>query len=219
MTDSTPERRGKWVILLIAGIPFAVLLTASLLWIAVERGQVDLIGALGTANHGDLVSPPRSVLGFTFRDVAGRDVSWSDEQAQWTILLIQNGDCDQACWDRLYETRQIHTALGREAHRVGRVMIIDRPLAQLPVTAPTDTEGGRSTSVSLAELLEQEHPGIRTLEADHPTLLALAPESQAQTAHWFLVDPAGWLMMRISDELYFKDVLDDLRFLLKYSSD
>jgi hypothetical protein len=40
-----------------------------------------------------------------------------------------------------------------------------------------------------------------------------------QTRHWYLVDPAGWLMMRLSDELYFKDALDDLRFLLKYSSD
>ena len=219
MTDSTPERRGKGVILLIVGIPLAVLLAASGLWVAVDRGQVDLIGALGTANHGELVSPPKSMLALAFRDAAGRDARWADEKAQWTILLIQNGDCNQACWDRLYQTRQIHTALGREAHRVGRVIISDRPLEQVPVIAATDTEEGQAMPATLSEVLAQSHPRVRRLEIDRQTLLALAPETQVQTRHWYLVDPAGWLMMRLSDELYFKDALDDLRFLLKYSPD
>ena len=45
----------------------------------------------------------------------------------------------------------------------------------------------------------------------------LAPEVQESPAQWYVVDPAGWIMMRVSDELYYKDVISDLRFLLKHS--
>ena len=47
--------------------------------------------------------------------------------------------------------------------------------------------------------------------------IALTPEVLASPAQWYVVDPAGWIMMRVSDDLYYKDVISDLRFLLKHS--
>ena len=34
---------------------------------------------------------------------------------------------------------------------------------------------------------------------------------------WYLVDPSGWVMMRYSTEVNYKDVIGDLKFLLKNS--
>jgi len=48
-------------------------------------------------------------------------------------------------------------------------------------------------------------------------LSTLAPEVLSSRAQWYVVDPAGWIMMRVSDDLYYKDVISDLRSLLKNS--
>ena len=37
-----------------------------------------------------------------------------------------------------------------------------------------------------------------------------------QPAQWYVVDPAGWVMMRVADDLYYKDVISPIcGFLLK----
>ena len=54
---------GRGTLLLIVGIPLAMILGASLLWYLVARGDMDLLAALGTANNGDLVTPPPGLAG------------------------------------------------------------------------------------------------------------------------------------------------------------
>jgi hypothetical protein len=39
-----------------------------------------------------------------------------------------------------------------------------------------------------------------------------------QPNQWFLVDPAGWIMMRFDDDLDYKAAISDLKFLLKNSA-
>ena len=45
----------------------------------------------------------------------------------------------------------------------------------------------------------------------------IATEWDDNSAQWFLVDPAGWVMMRFSDDLPYKEVIRDMKFLLKNS--
>jgi hypothetical protein len=63
---------GRAVLLLIAGIPLTMILAASWLWYFVVEGDLDLVGTLGTANHGTLVQPPRQLIDMPFADDAGR---------------------------------------------------------------------------------------------------------------------------------------------------
>ena len=63
----------------------------------------------------------------------------------------------------------------------------------------------------------QEHVGVTALTVPSDRLTTLTPEVLKSPAQWYVVDPAGWIMMRVSDELYYKDVISDLRFLLKNS--
>ena len=58
---------------------------------------------------------------------------------------------------------------------------------------------------------------MTALTAPSERLSRLAPELLESPAQWYVVDPAGWIMMRVADDLYYKDVISDLRFLLKHS--
>ena len=58
---------------------------------------------------------------------------------------------------------------------------------------------------------------MTALTVSSDRLSTLTPEVLVSPAQWYVVDPAGWIMMRVSDDLYYKDVISDLRFLLKHS--
>ena len=57
--------------------------------------------------------------------------------------------------------------------------------------------------------------------------LVLAPQQHREVfaeyllapGTWYLVDPAGWIMMSYNGEVDYKGVMSDLKFLLKNSSE
>ena len=218
MTVQSPamaQRRARRVLLLIAGIPLSMMLAATALWWAVQNGHVDILGSVGTANHGELINPPRSVTDVVFQHEGVADTLWEDLPAKWRLLVVQRGDvCGATCQQQLYQTRQIHLALGKDFNRVGRVVL--GHVATASVAAPADLEDGEA-SLALLDWLGKEHVGVTPLTLPASQLNVLVPESLDQPEHWYVVDPAGWIMMRISDDLYYKDVISDLRFLLKHS--
>ena len=62
-----------------------------------------------------------------------------------------------------------------------------------------------------------EHAGVTALTLPAAELEQLMPTTLVPGGHWYVVDPAGWIMMRVANDLYYKDVISDLRFLLKNS--
>ena len=60
--DAVKRQQGRRVLLLIAGIPLSIMFAATVLWWAVAEGQFDIVGAMGTANHGELIVPPKSLF-------------------------------------------------------------------------------------------------------------------------------------------------------------
>ena len=214
-SQAMAQRRARRVLLLIAGIPLSMMLAATALWWAVQNGYVDILGSVGTANHGELINPPRSLTDVVFQHEGVADTLWEDLPAKWRLLVVQRGDvCGDTCQQQLYQTRQIHLALGKDFNRVGRVVL--GHVATASVTVPADLEDGEA-SLALLDWLGKEHVGVTPLTLPASQLNALVPESVDQPEHWYVVDPAGWIMMRISDDLYYKDVISDLRFLLKHS--
>jgi hypothetical protein len=98
-------------------IPILIIVSAQLLWLAVQRGQVDLLALLGTRNQGLLLSSALNVKNLPMLDVEGQPWFISD-QYDWYLLLRHSGDCDQACIERNRLSHNIHLALGREFNRV-----------------------------------------------------------------------------------------------------
>ena len=77
-SQSEKPGQGRAVLLLIVGIPLTMMLAASWLWYFVVEGDLNLVGAIGTANNGTLISPPRELQQVEFSDDAGRPFRWDD---------------------------------------------------------------------------------------------------------------------------------------------
>lgn len=219
MQQRPDNRSGRMVILLIAGIPVTIILAATWLWWFVMRGDLDLVGALGTANKGELVQPPRPLPEHALMTASGAELPWTNSDHQWTLLVAHPGErCAETCERQLYLTRQIHIALGKEFHRIRRYYVGDHApdATRLDLSTLSDDH---PVPGSFPELLDKEHQGITAAQVSSETYRALFPETLEAPSTWYLVDPAGWVMMTYDNDDTYKDVISDLKFLLKNSGD
>ena len=235
MTQHTDQRGGRAILLLIAGLPVTMILAATWLWYFVERGDIDIVGVLGTANSGEILSNPVNIRGRSFTASDGSETSLDALEPKWTFMVVNSGEtCDATCSELLYLTRQIRIAIGRDFHRIQRVMMVDVPADTIRIQASTDTEGvqerieGGVANVAmdnastiaaagetpLLEAIESEHPDVSVWQAGAEPVV---PERHVADSAWYLVDPSGWVMMRYASEVNYKDVIGDLKFLLKNS--
>ena len=150
-------------------------------------------------------------------------------------MVVNSGEtCDATCSELLYLTRQIRIAIGRDFHRIQRVMMVDVAADTIRIQASTGIEGAQERieggvvteaidnvsniavvgETPLLEAIESEHPDVRVWQAGGQPVV---PERHVADGVWYLVDPSGWVMMRYASEVNYKDVIGDLKFLLKNS--
>ncbi len=216
MTEQS--RSNRLVLLTIIGLPVTMFLTATWLWYYVASGHLDLVGALGTANQGTLVEPPRPLHEAQLLAADGPK-PYAGLPVKWTMLVVNPGaECGEACEAKLYVTRQIHLALGKYFDRVDRIYLSDAGLSEteLAVDALSDQS---PLPDSFASYMEQQHRDLLPLTLASGELGALVPELREDPSTWYLVDPAGWVMMSYNSSISYKDVISDLKFLLKNSSE
>ena len=219
MTTSA-NRRNRRMLLLIAGIPVMMILTATWLWYFVARGDLDLVGALGTSNQGTLVQPPRFFADLTAYDSMQREFRYADLDSRWTMLIPSSGaSCGAQCESRLYLTRQIHIAMGKDLARIRRMYVAD----DVPPAATLLSAGKLSDDTpipdSFEQFLETQHRGLLPIQLGKEDFSGMFSEYVADPGVWYLMDPAGWIMMTYNADVTYKDVISDLKFLLKNSSE
>ncbi|MFN2327441.1 MAG: hypothetical protein ABR612_00855 [Chromatocurvus sp.] len=215
---NTSVRNGRLILLLIAGIPVTMILAASWLWYFVVEGDIDVVGTLGTANQGALVQPPRDLAAFDATDDMGATLAFPVSNPKWTLLVPQAGEtCSEACEERLYLTRQIHIAMGKEMNRIRRAFIAEAAMPEISLTVPALSDD-KPVPEGFDAYLRREHPGLTAVTTTPAALQQLFPELADNPETWYLVDPAGWIMMSYSPEISYKDVISDLKFLLKNSN-
>jgi hypothetical protein len=193
-----------------------MILASTWLWYFVERGDVDIIGALGTANSGELLAEPINIRELEFAATDGSTVGLSSIEPKWTMLLVNDGaTCDTACNELLYITRQIRIAIGRDYQRTQRLLIVDTPIDLIQSNDDGgDTEGPSDDMTPLMPQLERDHVDLNVWRREDQAVL---PEGQSEPSAWYLVDPSGWVMMRYTTDVNYKDVIGDIKFLLKNS--
>jgi cytochrome oxidase Cu insertion factor (SCO1/SenC/PrrC family) len=191
MEDS--RRRGRRLLLIIA----AIFLLPVLVSFALYYGQ--LWRPAGSSSKGELITPavPLEVEGL--RHVDGSPADAGVLRDKWSLIYIGDGACDTACRTALVFARQTRLALNNEMTRVQRVFL--------------------STGHCCAnEYFAAEQPGLIVLDASAPEarqFLAQFPPNH--DASLFIVDPLGNLMMRHDASHTTKDLLGDLKKLLKLS--
>jgi hypothetical protein len=153
----------------------------------------------GSASKGELITPARPLNAAGLRLADGNAAGDAALQGKWSIVYVGDGACDTDCRESLVYARQSRLALNNEMTRVQIVML--------------------ATSNCCQSDLEGHVPGIRVLDASSPDaapLLAQFP-AQRRARSLFIVDPLGNLMMRHDAAQTSKDLLTDLKKLLRLS--
>jgi hypothetical protein len=150
----------------------------------------------GSVAHGILLPEPRTLPAGVMVLPGG---ATADFTGKWSLLYVGRGDCEDACRETLYRTRQVRRALGKEMERVQRFFI---------------TTSGQPD----AGFLAVEHPGLLVLpDGLSARDTALAAIGQFADGDVFIADPRGNVVMRFPPGTAMKDMHADLVLLLKAS--
>lgn len=161
----------------------------------------------GTVNKGHLLNPALPLPKLALRTADGAPVAADALKRSWTLLYVGSSNCAEVCRKALYNARQVHTALGKEAHRVQGVYIATDAAALGP----------------LQEFLQAEHQGLKLWTAELAARLELmvffggADMDPEAPGNIYVIDPLGnWVMYYLANDPP-KGMLKDLKKLLRVS--
>lgn len=156
-----------------------------------------------TVNQGTLVSPPLQISELGISDEHGEAWRFSRQPSQWR-LVIAASQCGADCQYSLWLTRQVQTRLGKDSPRVERLLLL--------------TEG--ELSPASRDLIEAQHKNLRVLDAAGFSAWAEGSVlTETLERGYFVVDPQGWAMMSYDAHQQGKHLYEDIKRLLKYSTE
>jgi len=127
------------------------------------------------------------------------DLGVNADEQRWQLLVSTPRDCGLDCQQLVYLARQVQIGLGRDASRASHALATAQPLA-----------------ADYQARLDREYPQLQRYPLD---LSKYADVSQGkQDAQLWIVDPHGNLVLRYDARVKGKDLLNDLRHLLKLSN-
>jgi cytochrome oxidase Cu insertion factor (SCO1/SenC/PrrC family) len=152
-----------------------------------------------SSSKGELIDPARPLTVAGLRHADGTPASPDVLSGKWTLIYIGDGRCNEACRTALVFGRQSRLALNNEMTRVQRVFLATNNCC--------DTE-----------YFTSEQAGLVALDASAPEAQGLLAQFPPQRDYsLFIVDPLGNLMMRHDASQTSKDLMSDLKKLLKLS--
>ena len=142
----------------------------------------------GTTNHGQFVRPNLNVT----------EIGWQQEsdntefQSHWWLWVVAD-QCDATCQQKLKDLRAAHILLNREADRVRRgYTSLSQGGRELSVLKETDSLAGAIVAISVLDK-SRLMPGV------------------------YIIDPIGNLVFHYRMDQEPKEILTDLKRLLKVS--
>lgn len=198
------QARGRRKLLMLAGVFLGPVAFAFVVYYGFDWRPA------GVTQHGELLQPPALLPDVALVVETGVDERVSDSgdgergaivprlRRKWSLIVVAEDGCPDACQAALYETRQVRKALSRERDRTQRVLLI----------------GGEFDRATLA----QQHPDLIIVTTDSPVADELAATTGALDMNFiYLADPLGNLMMRFPRDTGMKGIHTDLKKLLKLS--
>jgi cytochrome oxidase Cu insertion factor (SCO1/SenC/PrrC family) len=169
-----------------------------------------LVDVKSFVNHGEILNPIVHIRSFELKDEANEIIPEKELTYKWRIISFVGKECDQECETRLYDTRQIHTSLGKDQHRLSRMFIHLQPAGD-----------------ALSKLTAEKHPDVIHVNGDVKIIeKALGENVRSDTGitdtgitnnETYIMDPMGNVMMRFTRQQPNKEFLYDLKKLLKAS--
>ncbi|KAF2408895.1 hypothetical protein SAMN04490179_0639 [Pseudomonas antarctica] len=127
------------------------------------------------------------------------DIGVQADEDRWQLLVTAPTACAAECQQLVYLARQLQISLGRDASRASHALASAQPVS-------SDYEAK----------LKAEYPQLQRYPLDLSTFSkdAVVPGD----AQLWIVDPHGNLVLRYDARVKGKDLLNDLRLLLKLSN-
>ena len=182
--------------------PLYALLAITIIPIVAAYISYNFAPPKGRTNYGTLL-PQRPVPDLPLTNLDGSRFDLRQLAGNWTFVMVDGGQCDKLCADKLLMMRQQRTMTGKDQHRIERVWLI------------TDQE-------PLPIMLMREYEGTHFVRAPLQPLrdfLVLPDTAGAQLQdHIWLIDPSGNLMLRWPKSPEINGVKRDISKLLKISA-
>ena len=156
-------------------------------------------------NHGEILNPIVHISSFKLTDEANKIIPKAELTYKWRLISFVGKGCDRACENRLYDTRQIHTSLGKDQHRLIRMFIHLEPAGE-----------------ALVKLIDATHENVIHVNGDVNTIkevlgINIRDDASITNNEIYIMDPMGNVMMRFTQDQPNKELLFDLKKLLKAS--
>ena len=143
----------------------------------------------GRSYHGELIGNGQSRA----------DLGVQADEQRWQMLVTAPKDCAVDCQQLVYLARQIQIGLGRDAGRASHALAAAQPL-----------------SADYEAKLSREYPQLQRYPLNSAALSKT--NGDKTTPQLWIIDPHGNLVLRYDPSVKGKDLLNDLRHLLKLSN-
>ena len=156
-------------------------------------------------NHGEILNPIVHITSFKLTDENDKVIEAGELTYKWRLISFVNKDCDAACEQRLFDTRQIHTSLGKNQHRLSRMFVHLEPAGE-----------------ALTKLISEKHDNVIHVNGDLKVItdalgINIRDDIAISNNETYIMDPMGNVMMRFTQDQPNKEFLYDLKKLLKAS--
>ena len=196
--SEVPDRRkGRWQLILILMMVIGPMALATFMyklqfWVPDSRSY-----------HGEMIGNGQTRADIGHGDAGAHrpraDIGVQADEDRWQLLVTAPTACAADCQQLVYLARQLQISLGRDASRASHALASAQPV-----------------STEYEAKLKAEYPQLQRYPLDLTTFTknAAAPGD----AQLWIVDPHGNLVLRYDAKVKGKDLLNDLRLLLKLSN-
>jgi len=184
-------------------LPLYLLAAISVLPITAAYIAYYVVPPAGRTNYGTLIEPQRAAPPLPLTTLDGGAFDLRELRGHWVFVMVDDGECDQRCTDKLTMMRQQRAMTGKQRAQIERVWFVS-DTAPLPIMLMREYEGTHFIRAPLQPLR---------------AFLALPDEPDARLDdHIWVIDPNGNLMLRWPKNAEVKGVKRDVAKLLKVAA-
>lgn len=155
-------------------------------------------------NKGEFVTSGVQILDMGLTNLDGAAATEKDLFGHWHMMFYMNSDCNKACEEKIYTLRQIKTSFHKESDRIENILI----------------HFDKNINPEFSNKIETHYAKFNRYFADRETfnqVLGFNGNQLIDKEIVFIIDPIGNVILRYGKESTAKDIISDMKRLLKAS--
>jgi len=185
---TTSSKSTRWQLILLVIVFMGPILLATIFYAKRD------VWELASMEKGRLLSPPLQLENVQLTETIDGEVVNERLKGKWVMMYIAPSVCELDCDMNLYKMRQVERALGKEMNRVTRIIV--------DISPPMGSH--------LKTLLQ-------TVYKNTPAYFTATYPKDLTPGRLYVVDPIGNIILEYSSESKPKELLSDMKRLLKAS--